>query len=106
MPKVVPKPNFLTPAQLETARREHLALAALGDGKSYLGKQVIAWTKTSPNDARIPEALYIGAKANESYKYGCNGWDHDEKSKTELESILRRRYPMNPWTAKLVEPEN
>lgn len=106
IPKVVPKPGFLTPAQLEAARREHLALAALGEGKSYLGKQVIAWAKASPSDPRIPEALFIASKANESYKYGCQGWESDETSKTELESILRRRYPLNPWTAKLAPPEN
>ncbi len=104
--KVVARPSFLTPAQLDAAQREHFALAETGEGKSYLGRQVIAWSKTSPNDARIPEALFIAARANERYKYGCNGWDSDEKSKNELESILRRRYPLNPWTTKLADPEN
>ena len=103
--KVVARPIFLTPAQLDAAQREHVALAATADGKSYLGKQVIAWAKTSPNDPRIPEALFIAAKANQSYKYGCNGWDHDAKTRDELAAILRRRFPTSAWTAKLTKEE-
>ena len=105
VPKVVAKPSFLTPAQLEAARREHLALKAIGHGKSYLGKHVIAWARTSPADARIPEALFIAAKANESYKYGCDSWESDEKTQQQAAAILRRRYPQSAWTAKLAEPD-
>jgi len=101
VPKVVPKPSFLTPAQLDAARREHLALKAIGHGKSYLGRHVITWARTSPADARIPEALFIAAKANESYKYGCDSWESDEKTQQQAAAILRRRYPQSPWTAKL-----
>lgn len=103
VPKMVPKPSFLTPAQLEAARREHLALKAIGHGKSYLGKHVIAWAKTSPADPRIPEALFIAARANETYKYGCDSWESDEKTQQQAAAILRRRYPQSPWTAKLAE---
>ena len=104
--RVVPKPGFLTAAQLETARNEHLALAALGDGKRYLGKLAIEWAKTSPSDPRVPEALFIAAQANNSYKYGCDGWASDETTKQKAERILRQRYPQSPWTAKLSVPEN
>ena len=107
VPKVVPKPSFLTAVQLETARREHEALIALGDAKPYLGKQVIDWAKSSPADPRVPEALFIAAQANKSYKYGCEGWEHDEKTKQRAETMLRRSYPQSPWTAKLSEqPDN
>ena len=101
IPKVVPKPNFLTAAQLETARREFLALAAIGDGMSYLGKQAIAWAKASPDDPDVPEALFIAVQANQSYKYGCNSWEFDADTKTEAEKLLRERYADSPWTAKL-----
>lgn len=102
-PKVVPKPSFLTAAQLETARRERLALTEVGDGKSYLGQQVVDWAKSSPADPRLPEALFIATKANETYKYGCDGWDHDEETRTTAEKLLRERYPRSPWTSKLTE---
>ena len=92
-------------ASLEAVQREHVALAAVGNGKSYLGKQVIEWAKTSPDDARIPEALYIAAQANASYKNGCDGWEFDEKTKQRAETILRQRYPQSPWTAKLTPQE-
>ncbi len=106
IPRVVPKPNFLTETELETARREFTALDAIGDAKHYLGKRVIAWAKTSPNDPRIPEALYIAAQANRSYKYGCDMWEQDNETKEEAESLLRERYSESPWTAKLSPPEN
>src|SRR6185503_21178986 len=40
--KVVSKPSFLTPAQIEAARHERAALIAIGSAKTYLGKQAIA----------------------------------------------------------------
>ena len=104
-PKVVPKPKFLTAAQLETARQEFLALATIGDGMSYLGKQAIEWAKASPDDPRVPEALFIAVQANQSFKYGCNSWEFDAELKAEAEKLLRERYPESPWTAKLAESQ-
>ena len=100
VPRVVPKPNFLTDAQLETARREFDSLSAIGDAKKYLGKQAIEWAKSSPDDPRIPEALFIAAQANRSYKYGCGSWEQDDETKAEAETLLRERYPESPWTQK------
>jgi hypothetical protein len=105
VPKVVTKPTFLTAAQIEAARRERAALVAIGDAKVYLGKQAIAWAKASPEDPRVPEALYIAVHANASYKYGCNGWSNDEKTRKEAEMLLRSKYPESPWTAKLMAAE-
>jgi len=105
VPKVVESPPFLTRDQIETARRERTLLIGLGDAKSYLGKRVVQWAKRAPNDERIPEALFIAVKANEEYKYGCNGWDYDEKTQHEAEKILTTKYPQSPWTAKLKESE-
>ncbi|HKP37876.1 MAG TPA: hypothetical protein VJT71_13545 [Pyrinomonadaceae bacterium] len=99
--KSVPKPQFLTPVELEKARRERAALIAIGDAHSYLGRRVLAWAKQSPNDPRIPEALYIAAEANRSYKYGCNGWDNDKETLEQVVKLLRQNYPRSPWTAKL-----
>ncbi len=103
VPKIVSKPGFLTPNQLKTAREERSALIAIGDAKRYLGKRAIEWAKASPEDPRIPEALFIAVKANERYKYGCDGWSFDEQTMEDAEKILRERYPRSPWTAKLDE---
>jgi hypothetical protein len=104
-PKIVFKPAFLSAKELETAQKERVALKQTGDGKSYLGKQVLEWARTSPADPRIPEALFIASKANESYKYGCDGWNSDEETKAKAEAMLRQRYPRSAWTAKLSENE-
>lgn len=59
---------------------------------------------------RLRKTLRINSSAkllqvSSSYKYGCDGWDFDEKTQNEAKSILRTRYPRNPWTAKPVETE-
>jgi hypothetical protein len=75
----------------------------IGDANSYLGELVLVWAKHSPSDPRIPEALYIGAQANQPYKYDCGGWEQDEEVRTKLEKLLREKYPNSAWTAKLNE---
>lgn len=104
VPKMVTKPPFLMRLQLEQARKERAALIAIGDGKSYLGKRVLEWAKVQPDDPRIPEALFIAFKANGSYKYGCDGWSHDEETQNAAAALLRERYPNSSWTAKLPAP--
>ena len=97
----MPKPPFLSAQQADTASRELKKLKELGDGKSYLGRQVLAWAKASPDDERIPEALYIAVKANGSYKYGCSGWEHDDETRNDAENLLLNRYGASPWATKL-----
>lgn len=106
VPKVVHAPRFLDPNQVETAKREFTALSKIGDAKSFLGKQVLEWAKSSPEDPRIPEALFIAAKANEIYKYGCQGWMNDKETLDELSNVLHEQYPNSPWTAKLPKPDD
>lgn len=103
--KIVVKPSFLSLEKLETARREHAALVAIGNAKVYLGDLAIAWAKKSGDDIRVPEALFIAAQANKSYKYGCDGWESDEGLIQAAESILRSRYPDSLWTARLSKNE-
>ena len=105
VPKLIAKPGFLSAEQLTAAARERAALISIGDGKSYLGKQVIEWARTSPTDERVPEALFIGARANGQYKYGCNSWEYDHNTREELERILRENYPNSEWTLKLGNPQ-
>jgi hypothetical protein len=100
-PHVVAAPSFIDREGLAEAKRERARLLELGEGKRWLGKKTLEWAKQSPNDPRLAEALFIAVKANESYKYGCSGWDFDEPLRTELESTLRERYPQSSWTAKL-----
>jgi len=90
---------------MESAATERAKLKAIGDARSYLGKLVLEWAKASPEDSRIPEALYIAFNANGSYKYGCGGWEHDDDVLRETDRLLREKYADNPWTARLPEPQ-
>ena len=103
VPKVVPAPKFLTAAQIAQARTEYKSMLEIPDAKSYLGKRVLEWAKNSPDDPRLPEALFIAVKANQVYKYGCSGWQNDEETLKELITILETRYPNSSWNAKLAQ---
>jgi hypothetical protein len=105
MPKRVNPPGFLTAESRAVASNERKDLIAIGDAKKYLGRKVLEWAKRNPKDTRLPEALFIAVKANESYKYGCGGWEQDEELRVELERILRERYAGSSWVAKLKEQD-
>jgi hypothetical protein len=100
-PKVVNTPKFLSLQIVGSAKKERAALNAIGDGPGYLGKRVLEWSRRSPSDPRIPEALYIAIQANQSYKYGCNSWEADEETRTKLETVLKEKYSGSSWAAKL-----
>lgn len=104
-PKLVVNPRFLGTSDLTIAKKERAELSAIGSAKSFLGKRVLEWATSAPNDPRIPEALYIGVQATQSYKYGCGSWEEDEETRAKLEKLLREKYPQSPWTTKL-QPEN
>ncbi len=103
--KTIEPPAFLDARQVADAKQEFEKLADTADAKTYLAKRVLEWARTSPDDPRIPEALLIAFWANGSYKYGCNGWEHDEEIQRETSALLRERYPRSPWTAKLPAPD-
>ena len=105
IPKQVPAPAFLTRESLLSARTERAALIALGDAKSILGKRVLEWAKERPDDVRLPEALYIATLANESYKFGCEGWSYDQEAQAAARSLLLEKYGTTDWAAKLRERE-
>jgi len=104
--RVVPKPGFLSAPEVEVSRRERARLSEIGDAKIFVGRKVLAWAKAAPNDKRVPEALFIAVKANESYKYGCGGWDYDEDLKSQTATLLKERYSASAWAAKLKDQEN
>jgi hypothetical protein len=100
-PKVVATPRFLSARVLAGAKKERDALAAIGNAKSFLGKRVLEWAKRSPDDPRIPEALFIAVQANQSYKYGCGSWEQDEETGIKLETLLKEKYGHSSWATKL-----
>ena len=97
-----PRPAFLTPAQVKMAQEERKKLKDIGDAPKFLADKVMAWAKRSPLDKRVPEAIYIMVGANGWTKYGCG---NNEELKDEMAAYLKRHYPTNEWTAKLIADE-
>jgi len=105
VPRQVASPSFLPAEFRVAAEKERSELRAIGGGKHYLGKKVIEWANKRPNDARLPEALFIAVMASLPYKYGCGGWEQDEEVREQATTLLKERYPTSVWTMKLREIE-
>ncbi|MBX3288576.1 MAG: hypothetical protein KF855_04455 [Acidobacteria bacterium] len=95
-------PAFITPAHKAAVDREREKLKGFGDATTYLGNRVLEWARRSPNDARIPESLYVMHTANGWSKWSCGGNFELQK---EIGELLKRRYPNSPWTRKLISEE-
>jgi hypothetical protein len=89
-------PAFLTSADLEQARKEQSQLASVQTAPNYMTANVIAWSKSHPKDARIPEALHLAIHAT---KVGLTDSGTSALSR-EAFAILHKSYPTNPWTKK------
>ena len=100
--KLPPRPVFLTAAQSQTAQNERKKLKVIGDSPKYLAAKVVAWSKRTPADKRVPEAIYIMIGANGWNKYGCG---NNEGLREELAKSLKTRFPGNEWTQKLIKDE-
>ena len=100
--KKVAKPQFLTAAQSTLAQAERKKLKDLGDAPAFLGQKVLDWARRSPMDKRVPESLFIVYEANGWIKYGCG---NNETLKTEITNVLKKRYPGNEWTLKMLEED-
>ena len=97
------RPRFLTAAQVAASNSERAKLKKIGDAPNYLGQQVLLWAKRSPNDKRVPEALYLMSQANGWTKYGCGD---NEELQASLLRLLRSRYPDSEWARKLAAEDN
>ncbi|HMS08994.1 MAG TPA: hypothetical protein PKE66_05895, partial [Pyrinomonadaceae bacterium] len=98
----LPRPAFISDADAKLALAEREKLKAIGDAPKYLGRQVLAWAARAPNDRRVPEALYRMYTANGWSKYGCG---NDMDVRNEIATLMKRRYPRDQWTAKLIAEE-
>ena len=95
-------PPFVTPAHKAAVDKERERLKGIGDAPAYLGQRVLEWAKRSPNDARIPESLYIMYTANGWSKWSCGS---NFELQQEIGNLLKSRYPNNDWTRKLISAE-
>jgi hypothetical protein len=83
----------LTASERSEAEQECQRLTDLGPASDYLPSEVIAWAKTHPDDARVPEALALAVR---STRYGWNDEKTGPLSKAAFD-LLHRRYPNSTW---------
>ena len=91
-----PFPVWMSEAQKTAAQSEWRKLAATGTAPNYLAKQVLAYAKEHPDDARLPQALHLAVRATH---LGCTNVDTTKLSKAAFD-FLHGHYPASEWTAK------
>ena len=89
-------PLFLSQMEIKEAGAVMKQMEALEPGPIYLGRAVLSWAKSHPDDLRVPEALHRVVKAT---RYGCRRESYGDLSK-EAFQLLHNRYPSSPWTAQ------
>jgi hypothetical protein len=97
------KPAFLSQIQSDAAQKELRKLKAISDAPKFLAAQVLEWARLSPLDKRVPESLYIVYEANGWDKYGCG---NNTELQAEIGAFLKKRYPNNEWTVKILDEES
>jgi len=102
VPKVIPKPTFITAAQSQEAQSERETIKNLGPAETYLSNRALEWVKRAPADPRLPEVLYIVTQINLQTRDASG----DDDLRERAENLLRTRYPTSAWTAKLDEPRD
>lgn len=98
---------FLTPQVRSAGEKETASLLALGSAEEHLGSQVLDYAEKHPDDADIPEALYLTLRM---IRYGCYHGSSDADANKqndrvasiarEVGALMRQRYSKNPWTRR------
>jgi len=95
-PPDAPWPAFLDDAARNAARREDAEMSKLPTAPIVLCDRMVAWAKAAPNDARIPEALYLAIRTS---RYGC--WTKATTASSQAAfQLLKTRYATTEWAQK------
>ena len=89
-------PIFLTAEQTADAARELKQIQASGNSATFLARRAVEFAKRNPSYSQTPEILHLAVR---STRYGCTDAETAKFSK-EAFTILHKRYPKSPWTAK------
>ncbi len=92
----VSDPAFLTADDRRQADAERERLQRSETAPNELGRRVLEWARAHPQDTRVPEALHLVVRAT---RYGCTDDATAAMSRAAF-TLLHRRYPKSPWTAK------
>jgi hypothetical protein len=92
-PSVIPAAAFLTAEEQARAAREWQALDVIDAAPDFFGREVLAWAKTHPTDARVAEALHRVVRAT---RLGCTSDTSGDVSR-EAFTLLHKRFPRSEW---------
>jgi len=96
VPSVSIHADFVSKAELATAKSELARLSKIPVAPNYLSQIVLNWAKAQPSDARIPQALHFAVSATH---YGATDKSTSQLSK-DCFHLLHTKYKGNSWTNK------
>src|SRR5260370_22883936 len=89
-------PPFLSEEEKSQAAAEWKTVQAASPSANYLGREVLSWAQSHPDDPRVPAALHLVIRAA---RYGCN-----DKQTTHFAGdcfrYLHQHYPDSQWSRK------
>jgi len=89
-------PGFETRAGRARATAEWQQLAQVSTAPNYLSSVILIWTKSHPEDPRVPEALHLCVRSS---RWGKVNDQTGIFSKAAFE-FLHKHYPNNEWTKR------
>jgi hypothetical protein len=75
---------------------ERQILKRFDTAPNEVGRRALEWSRTHPQDPRVPEALHRVVRAT---RYGCTN-DATGAVSRDAFRLLHARYPTSSWTAK------
>ena len=88
--------KFLSAKQQDEALKEKRTMYATSSPPRFITEGVLAWSKESPNDPRLPEALFRSVKMP---RWGCRVPGSTQYSKAAY-NRLHSEYPSTSWAKK------
>lgn len=86
-------PSFLTPEQVEEAKREKAKIAENGESATMLTRRALEFAAKYANHPRTPEILHLAVR---STRYGCKD-DSTGKFSKQAFDLLHNRYKTSSW---------
>jgi hypothetical protein len=97
---------YLSDEEQARGEAEYNRVIDLPCAPTFLGRRVMEYAKSHPDDPDVPEALHLTVRAT---RYACLNWGRSTEQAVGKENsatskaafqLLHARYPKSPWTAK------
>jgi hypothetical protein len=92
-----PAPQFLSGAERAAADRDVVRLNQHGASEMYLTTEALSWSRASPDDPAVPEAL---SRAVRGWRYVHCGVGRDSSLARQAFRLLHTRYAGSEWAQR------